>query len=338
MAGVSQPAVSTFLDDPHTTTLSRDKKDLIFEYIRKNNFELPSKRTSSIGFIVPEHFHGSNDSFSEFYHRFYNGVISSCNKYGSKIIIYNDVSDLKTFLNHSLLEVRGLRVLEKFDIEQVQKIMQYQPVVLMNQETRSLICDTVMPDNKGAIDLVVSSLLKKGHRNIGFFGLVGAGKEYCQNLHFYKRVDGFYESIRKNNLRLKGEWVKIFEAVEQTYEEMDAFAAEALASWTSKGDLPTAVVTSNDNYAVRLMRAAQKIGYKIPRDLSVTGFDDKAICDLVSPRLTSVAYNFEEIADASVELLQKRLQGDSSNPRKIICSLDIIERESIGEPKRTNVQ
>ena len=71
------------------------------------------------------------------------------------------------------------------------------------------------------------------------------------------------------------------------------------------------------------------MGLSVPDDLSVTGFDNKSICDFSTPGLTSVSYHMHEIAEACVELLEKRIEGNKSKPKKLVCAVDLVKRQSV---------
>ena len=75
-------------------------------------------------------------------------------------------------------------------------------------------------------------------------------------------------------------------------------AAAALARrWAADPDRPTAVLAYNDDYAMMLIHALEQAGLSIPEDIAVMGVDDLPLCEMTSPRLTSVAYDWAGMAD-----------------------------------------
>lgn len=330
-AGISQSAVSSFICDPETRSISDEKKKLLISLMRENGWELFPKRRASLGLVAKER-GAVSGAMCDFYNNFYEGIIDSAGTSGKRVVIYRDTEDWEKFLQRSFAEVNGLIVVRKPGSAQLRQMLEYHQAVLINQESEELLCDTVMPDNKGGIGAAVSHLAGKGHRKFGFFGLYGKGCDYHENLHFYKRLDGFYESLRRHSLDVEKDRVKIYEAKEAaSCAEIGIRALEAIKSWEEGGSFPTAVICPGDDYAVQFMNAAREAGYKIPGDFSVTGFDNRQMCDFSSPGLTSVAYRAGEIAEAGVDLLLKRLGGDKSNPKKVVCSLDLVIRGSTGD-------
>lgn len=87
---------------------------------------------------------------------------------------------------------------------------------------------------------------------------------------------------------------------------------DVIRSWTDDG--ATGVVAYNDDVAARVVGAAVRAGFDVPRDLSVVGHDDSPLASLFLPPLTSIAVDnaavgrlFAELALASVEQRQPAL-------------------------------
>src|SRR5690606_18264238 len=71
-------------------------------------------------------------------------------------------------------------------------------------------------------------------------------------------------------------------------------------------DRPTAMMCCYDGAAVAVCRAADQLGLAVPQDLSVCGFDDEDIAELVSPPLTTVRVPTHEMGRRAVQLLMMR--------------------------------
>ncbi len=69
---------------------------------------------------------------------------------------------------------------------------------------------------------------------------------------------------------------------------------------------PSALMCYNDELAVGAMWAAADIGYKVPRDLSIIGHDGIKLGQMVTPRLTTIAINHEELARESLNIISAR--------------------------------
>ncbi len=65
-------------------------------------------------------------------------------------------------------------------------------------------------------------------------------------------------------------------------------ATEAALRLLSRPDRPSAVFAFNDVLAAGVMKAARRLGLRLPEDLAVVGFDDSSVCPMMEPELSSI--------------------------------------------------
>jgi LacI family transcriptional regulator len=101
-------------------------------------------------------------------------------------------------------------------------------------------------------------------------------------------------------------------------------------------NLPTAVMCSNDMTAIGVLHKLYRAGLRVPDDLSVIGFDDIHIAEVVIPPLTTIQMSRFEIARAAVTALRAHVE-ETSLPaqREYNIQTDLIVRESTGFPRGT---
>jgi DNA-binding LacI/PurR family transcriptional regulator len=97
---------------------------------------------------------------------------------------------------------------------------------------------------------------------------------------------------------------------------------------------PTAVLCDDDVIAAGLYLAARERGLRIPRDLSVVGFDDMDFARVLSPPLTTVALDAEQLGASAFELLEARMAGRSTH-RRVVLPAELLVRESTAAPRPT---
>ena len=90
----------------------------------------------------------------------------------------------------------------------------------------------------------------------------------------------------------------------------------------------TALFATSDLAAFGAYKAISEAGKKIPEDYSVVGFDGIDLTKYMVPSLTTVAQPTEEFAKASVDLLMKAINGDTTRER-LVYDAQIIERDSV---------
>jgi DNA-binding LacI/PurR family transcriptional regulator len=97
----------------------------------------------------------------------------------------------------------------------------------------------------------------------------------------------------------------------------------------------SAVVANADPVAFGLLRGFRNAGKKIPRDISIVGFDNNPACEFSDPPLTSVAISRQAIALSAVETLLKMIE-DNSPGREIFIPTELVIRDSTARPCQAN--
>jgi DNA-binding LacI/PurR family transcriptional regulator len=89
----------------------------------------------------------------------------------------------------------------------------------------------------------------------------------------------------------------------------------------------TAIVTQNDSTAIGVIKALRQHGYRVPQDVSVTGYDDSGEDANFDLRLTTIHVPLEKIAQKAVRLLNQ-LATTANNDIKINLPTHLVEGES----------
>jgi LacI family transcriptional regulator len=110
-------------------------------------------------------------------------------------------------------------------------------------------------------------------------------------------------------------------------------ATEAAETLLAGRPRPTAVFCLSDSIACGVYAAAAGHGLKIPRDLSVAGYDDHPIARVVAPQLTSVDWGMAEVATAAAGLLAAAVEGRPKTRARVRVSPTLVERASTAAPR-----
>ena len=78
------------------------------------------------------------------------------------------------------------------------------------------------------------------------------------------------------------------------------------------------------------MKAIKDMGFSIPNDISIIGFDNLKMNDYVSPRLTSLTFPIKRIASIAASRILKRIKKNHNNVKKFLIEPELIERDSVG--------
>jgi LacI family transcriptional regulator len=133
-------------------------------------------------------------------------------------------------------------------------------------------------------------LASLGHRNIAFIS------GHPQHKAVANRFDGYKDGLKQSGLEFSE---KLVIAGDNSIGSGEA-AAERLLASTPR---PTAIFAANDDMAAGVLRVADRLGVKVPDELSVAGFDDIALARQVFPALTTIRQPLSAMAEAAVRAL-----------------------------------
>lgn len=185
--------------------------------------------------------------------------------------------------------------------------------------------DSVTINNREAIFKTVAYLYKLGHRRIGYL------KSSIPINNFSQRFDGYTSALKYFHLDDKASPVfSLHCSTEQAHQDMKRILRRLPEDFI----LPTAFICDLDYIALGAMKAMLELGYQIPGDVSLTGFDDIAASRVVTPSLTTIRINQEDIGRTAVQCLVNRIRHPEEAAVNLQISSSLIERESSGSPAR----
>ncbi|MEI5010858.1 LacI family DNA-binding transcriptional regulator [Streptomyces sp. NPDC087659] len=189
------------------------------------------------------------------------------------------------------------------------------PVIGVNGIVDDLTFPCVSTDDALAAELAVRHLASLGHRRIGL-----ALGEFADHTPAVRKKAAFVTAVREH---CGTEDAEPFITHTMYSLEGGAAAAQRLAQ---RG--VTAVVCASDVMALGAVRAFQRMGLDVPRDVSVVGFDDSAFMPLVNPPLTTLRQPVEAMGRAAVSLLSSRMSGQSETDEELLFEPELVVRGS----------
>jgi LacI family transcriptional regulator len=172
-------------------------------------------------------------------------------------------------------------------------------------------------DNAGAMKGLVSHAISLGHRKAGIISGMQVGNDRAR-----ARVEGAQAAFLAAGLEPAV-------LVETTYGVAEGGAA--LERLLAEVPDVTLVICGNDVLAAGALRRAAALGLSVPGDLSVTGFDDLGIAQLVEPPLTTVRVPHRAMGQAAAERILDMVDGHPVES----CELEtrLCLRESLSAPR-----
>lgn len=170
------------------------------------------------------------------------------------------------------------------------------PVININDCERMLDLNVILSD-KTAMQFAVRHLIREhGRHRIGFIGGFPGNIQTEERLAAYKLV------LEENDIPFDEELV--------TYGEFWKKSYDCTTQLMALENKPDAIVCASDSMSFFCMDRLKELGYRVPEDVSVTGFDGIKDGDLYSPKVTSVRLDHEGAGVAAVALLKRIWDGE----------------------------
>lgn len=210
---------------------------------------------------------------------------------------------------------------------EILQITRTRPIVLMDVNPSAYEnYDYVNIDDAAGIRLALSHIMEMGHRRIGF--VAGPPDSYSSSI----RVNTYLSTMKDMNLE-----------VPDGYLQHGTFHVNGGRSCIERmlnlPMPPTAVLAANDLTAIGVMLRASEMGFRIPEDLSVVGYDDISPLQYVRPALTTVWQPKYEMGRAAADLLIQRVNslraGENLPCQSIQLDTHFIRRESLSAPRNS---
>ncbi len=205
------------------------------------------------------------------------------------------------------------------------------PLTLIDFDLPNPLVSTLRVDYDAGIRQAVHHLAALGHRQVAFV----SGPH---TLHSAKaRLETFRTAAREARFPPKD--TRVVEADHTLEGGMLAFER-----MQARGELPSAIMCSNDMTAIGVLRSAYATGLKVPRDLSIIGFDDIRFAQFTTPPLTTVQMSRVDLARSAFVALRDHGQRPLKTtvreypiPTKLIVrqSTDVPRNQTSKRPRQT---
>ncbi len=246
---------------------------------------LRTSRTDVVGLIVP-------DITNPFFAQLAASVELAARNHRHSLMLASSHDDRDAEQDHVLAfldrAVRGIIAVASSDNPDLRL---KSPVPIVSLDRRFGNFPLVSTNHEQGAALVAEHLVGLGHRRIAY--IAGPSDTEAGRA----RREGFVRRIRQ----LDGGVTLEVVPGRFDYESGEKIARELLSR--PPQERPTAIAGASDQLAIGTLRAARDLNVNVPRDLSVTGFDDISLANLVVPRLTTIRQPTDLLASRAVEML-----------------------------------
>jgi len=320
IANVSTATVSRVINSPERVRLETRKRVYRAMEVCRYKYNalarsFATKRSHTFGLIVPTI---TNPIFAESTR----GVQDFANEKGYQVILGN--SDYQYEKEAKLVEVLRERQVEGLIITTtnlkgniLKSLLDDDfPFVLLYSTLRKGPISTVGVDNFLGGYRATEHLIHQNHHRIAML----AGGFYFSDRSFH-RWHGYKRCLKDHNIPYDPSLL-----LQTQYTLLSG--RDGIRELLSLKKPPTAVFCSNDFIALGAMEGARELGFKLPEDLSIVGFDDIQIATFVTPTLTTISQPAYNMGSLGTKILLDHISKRPYKPVHKILETRLVVRES----------
>lgn len=301
-AGVSVSTVSYVINE--SGPVAPERRERVLEACRKFNYtpnssarRLRGQFSSTVGLVVP-------DLVNPFFAMVAEGVEKLASERDALVVLCApEIGGNSESVNARLLRSQRLDGViylagAATPIDSLVKLTALGPVVLVDEQLPSVSFPCVVADNRDGAQLIAQYVLDQGHERIGIIS--GPSSLWTA----VERLAGYQGALRAAGIEASK--VTVLEG-DYRMESGRQLAARMLLA--SASDRPTALLCANDLMAIGALEYARSVGMSVSNDVSIVGFDDLPIAELLQPRLTTVRQPAREMGYRAAQILLDLIEG-----------------------------
>ena len=262
------------------------------------------------------------DIANPFYLEIFRGVEEQAHELGYSVLMgntRNDASREKMYFEmvdgrqaDGIILMTGLLGKDDFKAREA-----WPPMVVALEYVPGFQFPTIQIDNERAAAKAVEYLVSLGHRRIAHIS--GPASDILS----IDRFTGYKKAMENAGLPYDSEtFYQGDYSIDSGHRAIRKFIKTALK--------PTAIFCSNDEMAMGAINELRTEGYKVPKDISVIGFDDITFSAEFYPALTTVRQRRSEIGQQAMKTLAEILRGAEVSPEPVFIGTELIVRDSTG--------
>ncbi len=321
VAGVSTGTVSRALSD--AGLISQKTRDRIKALAREHGFRpnvmarnLRIQRTGAIGVVIPLGHETGQHISDPFFITMLGLLADELTERGYDLmlsrVIPTDADWLSRFVDSG--RVDGVIVIgqsnQSATLDEVAG--RYPPLVVWGGHDQGQIHCSVGSDNRAGGEMAAAHLIARGCQRIAFFGDPLA-------LEIGHRLEGCKAALKKAGLL---DQLSILPA----HLVANASDADIAGFFSSKVAPPQGIVAASDVIAMSTIRIVSELGFIVPDDVRVIGFDGLALGEQTVPRLSTIKQDLTTGARNLVDLLLRRIAGEETG--SVVMPPELVVRMS----------
>ncbi|MFB6318070.1 LacI family DNA-binding transcriptional regulator [Saccharicrinis sp. FJH54] len=319
--GISPSTVSRALKDH--PDISADTKKAVSELAAKYRYtpnsialSLRSQKSNVIGVVIPQIVHF-------FFSSVISGIEEAAEEHGYNVMVCQsdesyekEIRNVETCISSRIdgILVSMSKNTHKYD--HFEKVLDDNiPLVFFDRVCPGVKADRIVVDDYYGAFNAVEHMIKGGCRRIAH---LGSSKHL---LIARNRLNGYIDALKKYGLPVDESIILECDSRESALERTPALF--------NKGLDPDGIFAINDLTASGALTAVKRLGLNVPDDVSICGFSDGLVAQVVEPPMTTVEQHGFEVGKAAAQLLIDRIEGrTTSNSITKMIKTTLVIRES----------
>ena len=231
------------------------------------------QRTDKIAFLICK---AHSSILDEFYAGICEGIMKESNAYDYQLLISTEEDWIAATNSAKRKQIEGVILGGN---AQPERVLDFQNrnihVVMVNNRIAGMNLPYVLSDERDGTRQVVQHLVERGHQKISM--IAGRFSPYICS----ERYSAFVDAMKEHGLKVDSRYIRMSDP------DIDS-AVEIATELLRQKDPPTAIFGANDVIAIGAIKAALRLGLRIPRDVAIVGYYDSSSCRTTEPELTSV--------------------------------------------------
>ena len=181
----------------------------------------------------------------------------------------------------------------------------------------------VYSNHRMGVELATEYLIKNGHRTILL--ITAPAQEKIKATHFIK---GYIHTLKKHKIPVREELIIQSEelSIESGYETFKKLLTENIKG---KNIDFTGIVTISDLLAIGIYKVANELGFSIPGNYSIIGYDNIEVTSALTPPLTTIHQPRKRIGRESILLLLNNIEHEEAVVKNISFEPHLVVRGSV---------
>jgi len=192
-------------------------------------------------------------------------------------------------------------------------------VVLIDHHDYRISADCILTNNIHGAQRMTHYLGGLGHERIAFVGDCAYADSFAE------RQQGYELGMADLGMEARALLLPV-RFGQNPLEELEE--TDILRRALDGADPPTALICGNDILAINVMRLLNEWGIQVPRDISLTGFDDIQLCSVVPLKLTTMRIEKHAMGARAVQLLARRIYENPPAMEEVSLGVSLVIRDS----------